>query len=146
MCVCVRHPRSLKWCHSIEDIFLFFVSPETLYMPFQRWLVEKICGWNALHIASCGKNLVYKCAVNTSRSSAKQVRDPRLVYRADRLVCYAHTPLVRFVVDLSKCCVHNKLVYKSTTSSQQIECLQQLHDKLYNKSATIRQSATSLQQ
>jgi len=36
--------------------------------------------------------------------------------------------------------VRDKLVNESTTSPQQIECLQQLHDKLYNESLTVVQT------
>ena len=52
-------------------------------------------------------------------------------------IAQIQTPLVRCVVDLSNSCVHNKSVNKSTTSLQQIVCLQ-LHDKLYNKNTHTR--------
>ena len=61
---------------------------------------KKLRGWNALHIESCGKNLIYIVQVRRQQIAlvreARQ-RERRLVYRADRLVCYAQTPSVRFV-------------------------------------------------
>ena len=85
-----------------------------------------------------------KGGMRTVSQSCRRIRV--LSGPTSHLVCIAQTPLVRLVVDLSMCYLHNISVSKSTTSPQQIECVQQLHDKLYNKSTTIRQSAISLQQ
>jgi len=54
------------------------------------------------------------------------------VYRVADLMCYGQTLFVRFV--------------KQLTSLQQIECLQQLHDKLHNESLTNSQQFNNQQQ
>jgi len=94
-------------------------------------------------VASCDKNLVYKCVVNNSRLSASCYRELMVkqatacvgLWRASTGVYCSDSissifKIVAFVTISKK---------KSTTWPQQIECLKQLRDKLYNKSPSTPQ-------
>ena len=95
-----------------------------------------------MRIASYDKNFVCKCIVNNSCSSRSRTKlriaswwssRPVLVYGTHRPVCYAQTPLVRFMESQ-----HLEEIYQQvpnmTATNRMPE--QQVHSKLYNKSLT----------
>ena len=95
-----------------------------------------------MRIASYDKNFVCKCIVNNSCSSRSRTKlriaswwssRPVLVYGTHRPVCYAQTPLVRFMESW-----HLEEIYQQvpnmTATNRMPE--KQVHGKLYNKSLT----------